>query len=59
MIDDRRLGMPSNVLFYDSVDFFEDELSDNGISFCNVKVVWFIILSTNFRDVWSMASLSG
>ncbi|CAK9290181.1 unnamed protein product [Gordionus sp. m RMFG-2023] len=37
-IDYEMLKIPEKILFFDQIDLYEDELGDNGISKCDVKI---------------------
>ena len=38
-INVEKLKIEENILFYDDVHLFEDELADNGVASCSVKIV--------------------
>lgn len=38
-LDLELLAAPSQILFFDKLEFYEDELGDHGISFLDVRVV--------------------
>lgn len=38
-IDMERLKVKEKILFYQDFTLYEDELHDNGVSSCNVKIV--------------------
>lgn len=41
-IDVNKLKQKEKILFYHDITLFEDELHDNGIAVCSVKIVRFV-----------------